>query len=73
MIGVSSGWWRFSMILETTNCCPPQERAASTTVSDKEGFVEATPSRVLRDGVGMSVFKLRHHPLFQVAFEATRV
>ena len=50
---------------------PAQERAASTTASDKEGFVEATPSRVLRDGVGMSLFKLSHHPLFQFEFKTT--
>jgi hypothetical protein len=63
------------MILERTNYCPPQERAASTTASDKEGFVEATPSRPLLagDGVGMSLFKQNYHTLFQVAFKATRV
>ena len=51
----------------------PQVRAVSTTASGKEGFVEATPSRVLRDGVGMSLFKQNHHTLFQVEFKTTRV
>jgi len=45
-----------------TNSCPPQMRAASTipTLTNEGGFVEASPSRVLRDGEGTSVFKLAH-------------
>jgi hypothetical protein len=53
----------YHLVLERTNRCPPQKRAASTrsTATNKDGFVEATPSRsrrafsvnrVLRDGVG---------------------
>jgi hypothetical protein len=50
--------WTLNLIRERTTDCPPQERAASTTASNKEDFVEASPSRVLRDGEGMSLFKL---------------
>jgi len=45
------------MVPERANHCPPQERAASTTANE-EGFVEASLSRVLRDGEGSSIFKL---------------
>jgi len=49
--------------LERTNSCPPQNRAASTkpTTTGKVGFVEASPSRVLRDGEGTFLFKLSHY------------
>jgi hypothetical protein len=41
-----------SLVPERTNTCPPQKRAASTSAAAKEGFVAASPSRVLRDGEG---------------------
>jgi hypothetical protein len=41
---------------------PAPKRAASTTAANKKGFVEASPSRVLRDGEGTSLFTLSHHP-----------
>jgi hypothetical protein len=47
------------MAPELTNPCPPQEPAASTTANE-EGFVEASPSRALRDGEGMSLFNPSH-------------
>src|SRR6267142_2605356 len=45
------------------NTCPPQVRAASTrsNATSKDGFVEASLSRVLRDGEGMFHFKLNQH------------
>jgi hypothetical protein len=47
---------------EMTHHCPRQERAASTTAAYEDGFVEASPSRVLRDGEGTTFFKLSHGP-----------
>src|ERR1700674_2561983 len=51
---------RLSLILERTNSCPPQERAASTRsiATNANGFVEASASRVLRDGEGTFLFTL---------------
>src|ERR1700693_4313169 len=47
-------------IVDAAKSCPPQIRAASTksTASMRYGFVEASPSRALRDGEGRFSFKL---------------
>jgi len=44
--------------------CPPKKRAAATkpTEPTHSGFVEASPSRVLRDGEGTATSKLSHSP-----------
>jgi hypothetical protein len=42
---------------QRTYTCPPQERAAA----EKEGFVEASPSRAFRGGEDAFLFKLSRH------------
>src|SRR5258708_15502470 len=53
---------------------PAQEWAASSRshATSKDGFVEASPSRVFRDREGMFFFKLCHHARFVRCFFSVR-
>ena len=53
-----------SLVLERANRCPPKSgRSLQKQLPPTEdGFVEASPSRVLREGEGMFLFKQSRHP-----------
>jgi hypothetical protein len=60
--GCSIRQWSISFLNETKAARPKSGRPLQMQpVQWRHGFVEASPSRVLRDGEGMLRFKLTHY------------